>query len=82
MEHPDPKRLIRNLIIELVVYGVLLVAYFFAVLRLLGGFLEEIFQNNIVLYAFLGLFLIVTQGVVLESITSFFIRLLELERLE
>lgn len=82
MEHPDPKKLIRNLIIELVVYGVLLVAYFFAVLRLLGGFLENLFQNNIVLYAFLGLLIILTQGVVLESLTSFFIRLLELERIE
>jgi hypothetical protein len=82
MEHPDPKKLIRNLVIELVVYGILLVAYFFAVLRLLGGFLENLFQNNIVLYAFLGLFLILTQGVVLEWLTSFFVRLLELERLE
>ncbi|MGD2158433.1 MAG: hypothetical protein PVG14_20070 [Anaerolineales bacterium] len=82
MEHPDPKKLIRNLVIELVVYGILLVAYFFAVLRLLGGFLEDLFQNNIVLYAFLGLFLILTQGVVLEWLTSFFVRLLELERLE
>ena len=74
------KSFIRNLIIELVVYGILLVLYFFVVLRFLGGLLENLFYNQTIVYAFLGLGLIVAQGVLLEAITSFLIRLLRLDR--
>jgi hypothetical protein len=74
------KTLVRNLIIELLVYGVLLVGYFFLVLRFLGGFLTDLFLNQIELYAFLGLGLIVVQAVILEAITSLLIRMLRLDR--
>jgi hypothetical protein len=74
------KTLVRNLIIELLVYGVLLVGYFFLVLRFLGGFLTDLFSNHIELYAFLGLGLIVVQAVILEALTSFLIRMLRLDR--
>ena len=74
------KSFIRNLIVELVVYGILLVLYFFVVLRFLGDFLENLFYNQTIVYAFLGLGLIVAQGVLLEAITSFLIRLLRLDR--
>ena len=78
---PNIKTLIRNFILELVVYGVLLILYFFAVLQFLGGFLADLFLNHSVVYAFLGLGLIVAQGVLLETITSFLIRLLHLDRM-
>ena len=74
------KSFIRNLIIELVVYGILLVLYFFVVLRFLGGLLENLFYSQTIVYAFLGLGLIVAQGVLLEALTSFLIRLLRLDR--
>jgi hypothetical protein len=73
---------VRNFIIELAVYGVLLVIYFFAVLQFLGGMLSNLFVNNMSLYAIVGLALIITQAVVLEAVTSYLIRLLHLDRLE
>ena len=74
------KILIRNLIVELVVYGVLLVIYFFVVLQFLGDILLDLFLHRMIVYAYLGLGLIVAQGVFLEALTSFLIRLLRLDR--
>ncbi|HBX71137.1 MAG TPA: hypothetical protein DEH25_17600 [Chloroflexi bacterium] len=79
---PNLRRLIRNFAIELVVYAVLLVIYFFAVLRFLGGWLDNLYLDNTTIYAVIGLTLIVTQAVVLETITSYLIRLLRLDRLD
>jgi hypothetical protein len=81
MKKSNIKALIRNLAIELFVYGLLLVAYFFIVLRYLGYFLTNLFTNQLYVYAFLGLGLIVVQAVFLEAITSYLIRLLRLDRL-
>jgi hypothetical protein len=81
MKKSNIKALIRNLVIELLVYGLLLVAYFFIVLRYLGDFLTNLFTNQLYIYAFLGLGLIVVQAVFLEAITSYLIRLLRLDRL-
>jgi hypothetical protein len=81
-QKPNLRKLVRNFIIELAVYGMLLVVYFFAVLQFLGGMLSNLFLNNMSLYAIVGLALIITQAVVLEAVTSYLIRLLHLERLE
>lgn len=74
--------LIRNFIIELVLYAVLVVIYFLVVLRWLGEPLVELFVQNPVVYAPVGLALILIQGVVLEAVTSFLISRLGMERLE
>lgn len=71
----------RNLVIELLLYGVMLIIYFLAVLRFLGNFLTDLYQNQIFFYAILSLVLIVVQGVFLEAITSFLIRLFRLDRM-
>jgi fumarate reductase subunit D len=76
------QKLVRNFIFELVVYGLLLVIYFFAVLQFLDEILFDLYINNTTLYALIGLALIVTQAVVLEAVTSYLIRLLHLDRLE
>ncbi len=76
---PNQPALIRNFVIELVVYGVFVVAYFFIVLRLLGSFLTNLFHSDLVMYAFLALTLIVIQGVLLDAITSFLLNLFKLE---
>jgi hypothetical protein len=73
---------IRNFIIELIVYGVLLVAYFFVVLRSLSAVLTRFFETDLVVYAFLGLGLILAQGVVLDAITSFIVGQIKFERTE
>ena len=77
---PDLQKLIRNFVIELVVYGVLLIVYFYTILRFLGEILTNFYENNLVIYAVLALVLIVAQGVLLESLTSFLMKLLRLEK--
>jgi hypothetical protein len=80
MKKTSIRILVRNLVIEILVYGVLLVVYFFLVLQYLGDFLTNLFDNQLLIYSFLGLGLIVIQAVLLEMITSYFIRLLRLDR--
>lgn len=82
MKQADVRTLIRNFAIEVLIYGVLVLGYFFLVLRYLGEPLEELYTSNLVVYAFVALALIVIQGVVLEFVTSFLINRLGLERLE
>jgi hypothetical protein len=81
MKKANLRILVRNIIIEILVYGVLLVIYFFVVLQYLGDFLTNIFETRLFIYSLLGLGLIVAQAVVLEMVTSYLIRLLRLDRL-
>jgi len=81
-QRPNLQKLIRNFIIELGVYGILLVIYFFAVLQFLGEMLDKLYLSNTAMYAVTGLALIVTQAVVLEAVTSYLISLLRLDRFE
>jgi hypothetical protein len=74
--------LIRNFIIEMVIYGLLVVGYFLLILRILGDPLKSLFDQNLFLYALAALGLIVAQSVLLEMITSFLVSRLKLERLE
>ncbi|MEW6716587.1 MAG: hypothetical protein AB1345_03655 [Chloroflexota bacterium] len=80
--HVSVRILIHNFIIELVVYCGLLMAYFFLVLRLLASPLKYLFDNHLSLYGFAALILIVAQGVLLESLTSFLLNRLGLQRFE
>jgi hypothetical protein len=82
MKREDVRTLLRNFILELVVYGALVVAYSWLVLRWLKEPLQELFQSDLVLYALLSLGLIVAQGAVLDVITTFLLSLLPTERLE
>lgn len=80
MNETKIRTLIRNLALELAVYTALLVLYFFLVLQYLGDFLADLFVSQSVVYAILCLGLIVAQGVLLEAVTSFLLRLLRLDR--
>lgn len=82
MESTEVRTLIRNFAIEVLIYTALIVGYFFLVLRFLGKPLEQLYTNNLIMYAFVALALIVAQAAVLELITSFLINRLGLERLE
>ena len=64
------KHTLKSFFVELVVYGVLVVGYFFVVLHLVGDWLLEIFEQHRGLYAILALGLIVGQGVLLEAVTT------------
>jgi len=76
------KILLRNFLIELVLYALLLLLYFWGVLRFLGEPLNRLFHLNLLVYAVATLLLIVAQGVFLEWVTSFLITRLGLEKLE
>jgi hypothetical protein len=82
MKNPAFRKMIASFGIELIIYAVLVVAYFFLVLRLLGEPLYRLYSNNLVPYAFLALALIVVQAVALEAVTSFIMGLLGLDQLE
>ena len=82
MKNPKIGKMIGSFVIELTVYSILVVAYFFAVLRLLGDPLYRLYSSNLTIYAFLALALIVAQAVVLEAVTSFIMGLLGLDQIE
>jgi len=79
---PDTRILLRNFAIELIVYGIMVVVYFFLVLQTIGPWLTDLYYSNLRVYAIAALVLIVVQAVFLEWITSFLIERLGLERLE
>lgn len=78
----DSRKIVRNFLFELVVYGALVVAYFILVLQSLGDWLNSLYNNNLTVYAVVSLVLIVVQAVILEKVTTFLIERLGLERLE
>ena len=82
MNKQKTRVLLRNFVVELIVYGVLVAAYSMLVLRLLGKPLARLFHSNLGVFAFVSLALIVAQGVLLDALTSFLLDKLRLERLE
>jgi hypothetical protein len=82
LKNPNVKILLRNFLIELLIYSALVIVYVLVALRLLAEPLGRLFEGNLVLYAFLGLALILAQAVLLETITSFIIGWLKLDRYE
>ncbi len=82
MDSSEARSLVRNFAIEVIVYAVLVIVYFLLVLRWLAEPLNHLFHNNLTVYAFASLGLIVVQGVVLEFVTSGLLNRLGLERLE
>lgn len=67
---------------EVVIYSILLLLYYLVVLRTIGQPLFNLFRLNPLLYAVLGLILILVQGVILDQITTFLVGRLGLEMLE
>ena len=72
----DASSTLLSFFAELVVYGVLVTAYFFLVLHFLGGWLADLDKQNVKLYALVCIVLIIGQAVVLEWVTTFLFRLL------
>lgn len=67
---------LRAFLIELVVYAALVVAYFFLVLHLLGTWLNQLETHHRYTYAGVAILLIIGQAVLLESLTTFLLRML------
>lgn len=72
----DTRKTLYSFIAELVLYGLLVTAYFFLVLHFLGDWLAHLNQQNVKLYALVCIGLIIGQAVVLEWVTTFIFRLL------
>ncbi len=80
MKKLEPRILFRNLVFELIIYGGLILAYNFFVLRWLKDWLLLIFNSNLVIYAVSALTLIVIQGVFLDFVTSFLLKYIKLDQ--
>jgi hypothetical protein len=71
----EQTRTLRAFLIELVVYAVLVVAYFFLVLHFLGDWLHGLETRHRYTYAAVAILLIIGQAVLLENVTTFLLRL-------
>ena len=72
----DTAYTLRAFLIELVIYAILVVGYFFLVLHFLGGWLYDLQLHHRYTYAGTAILLIIGQAVVLENVTSILLRLL------
>lgn len=80
MKKLEPRILFRNLFVELIIYSVLVVGYYLLVLRWIDDWLLGMFNNNLVLYAFVGLGLILLQGAVTDLVTTLLLRYVKLDQ--
>jgi hypothetical protein len=72
----DTVRILRAFLVELFVYAILVVGYFFLVLHFLGGWLLQLEMHHRYTYAGVAILLIIGQAVVLESVTTLLFRIL------
>ena len=82
MDDHRPRTLIWNFVIEIIIYGILVIVYFYVVLRTLGDWLISVSGGNLYIYAVISLLLVFTQAVVLDWVTSFLLNRIKLDRLE
>jgi hypothetical protein len=72
----ETARTLRAFLIELVVYAVLVVGYFFLVLHFLGEVLHRLEIHHRYTYAGVAILLIIGQAVILENVTTLLLRLI------
>jgi hypothetical protein len=72
----EARRTLGAFCIELVIYGLLVTAYFFGVLLFLGDRLVQLEMHHLRVYAALAILLMIGQAVLLEAITTALLRLL------
>lgn len=72
------KSSLKSFVVELAVYAVLVVAYFFLILNFLGDWLHQLYAEDRKTYAAVALVLIIVQGVVLEVLTRVLLNVIKL----
>mgnify|MGYP001795759756 CR=1 FL=1 len=72
----DTAKTFEALLVELAIYAVLVSGYFFLVLHFLGDWLYQMETHRRYIYAVVAIVLIIGQAVLLESVTTFLLRLL------
>jgi uncharacterized membrane protein len=70
----ETAKTLRAFAIELAIYGVLVVAYFFLVLHFLGGWLYQLESQRRYVYASVAILLMIGQAVLLQIVTTFLLR--------
>jgi hypothetical protein len=80
MKKMEPRKLLRNLVIEIIIYSLLIFGYYMLVLRWLGDWISDMFSADLYLYAFAGLVLIFVQAVLLDILTSFLMKYVKLDQ--
>jgi hypothetical protein len=70
-------RTLRAFLIELLVYSVLVVVYFFLVLHFLADWVNELEPRHIKIYALVSIGLIIGQAILLEIVTTWLMRRLQ-----
>jgi hypothetical protein len=70
----ETTRTLRAFAIELAIYSLLVVAYFFLVLHFLGAWLQQLEIHHRNTYGGVAILLIVGQAVLLESVTTLLLR--------
>ncbi len=70
------KHLLKAFAVELVIYSVLVTGYFFLVLHFASAWLKELFDQHRNVYALVAFVVIVGQGILLETVTSWLLRIL------
>jgi hypothetical protein len=68
---------LRALLIEVPIYAVLVVAYFFLVLHFVGDWLGHLYKTHTLLYALVAVAVVIGQAVVLEFTTTLLLRLFQ-----
>ena len=78
----EKRKTMRAFLVELAIYGVFVTGYFFLVLHYLSGWLQDLHLYHVKLYALMTIVLIIGQAVLLESVTTWLLRLLRGGRAE
>jgi hypothetical protein len=72
---PQAAKTLRAFLVELVVYAILVVGYFFLVLHFLGEWLHQLQMHHLYTFAGVAILLIIGQAVMLEGVTTLLLRL-------
>ena len=72
----ETAKTLRAFLIELSIYALLVVGYFFLVLNLLGSWLHGLEHKHRYAYAGLTILLMIGQAVLLQNVTTFLLRLI------
>ena len=72
----ETAKTLRAFVVELAIYALLVVGYFFAVLHFLGQWLHRLEQNHRYAYAGVAILLMIGQAVALQNVTTLLLRLI------
>ena len=70
----ETAKTLRAFAIELAIYALLVVAYFFLVLHFLGGWLYRLESQDRYTYASVAILLMIGQAVLLQNVTTLLLR--------